>query len=69
MSPKLLFLMGIVLAHGALGAVWLRNEETAQRNTLTTCVNAPLPMPYFQSQRELLAMRVTSLNHADLAQP
>ena len=69
MGPKFLFIMGIVLAHGALGAVWVRSEEPALPKTLATCVNAPLPMPYFQPQRELLAMRVASLNHEDLAQP
>ncbi len=69
MGPKFLFVMGIVLAHGALGAVWMRSEEPAPRNTLATCVNAPLPMPFFQPKREMLAMRVASLNHEDLAQP
>ena len=49
--------------------MWISSEEPQQRNTLATCVNAPLPMPYFQPQRELLAMRVASLNHEDLAQP
>ena len=69
MAPKFLFVMGIVLAHGALGAVWVRQEGSEPRTTLATCVNTPLPLPYFQPQRELLAMRVGSLNHEDLAQP
>jgi hypothetical protein len=64
-----LFFMGIVLAHGALGAVWVLKEGPEERNTLATCVNAPLPSPNFQPPRELLAMRVTALNHEDLAQP
>jgi hypothetical protein len=69
MGHKLLFVMGIVVAHGVLGAVWVRQEGAKERNTLATCVNAPLPMPNFQPQRELLAMRVGSVNHEDLAQP
>ena len=69
MGPKFLFVMGIVLAHGVLGAAWMRQEGRQERNTLATCVNAPLPMPNFQPQRELLAMRVASLNHEELAQP
>jgi hypothetical protein len=69
MGPKFLFVMGIVLAHGVLGVILIRGEEPQQRNTLATCVNAPLPMPDFQPRRELLAMQVASLNHEDLAQP
>jgi hypothetical protein len=55
MGPKLLFVLGIVLAHGALAAVWVRQDAPQARPTLATCINAPVPMPYFQRQRELLA--------------
>ena len=69
MGPKLLFVMGIVLAHGALAAVWVRQDAPPPaRATLGTCVNAPMPMPYFQPPRELLAHVVDGQNE-DLAQP
>jgi hypothetical protein len=67
MGPKLLFLMGIVLAHGALAAVWFRQDAPQARATLATCVNAPMPMPYFQPQRELLAK--IDLQNQDPAHP
>ena len=69
MGPKLLFVFGIVLAHGALAAVWVRRDAPPPgRATLGTCINAPMPMPYFQPQRELLAHVVDGHNE-DPAQP
>jgi len=68
MGPKLLFVMGIVLAHGALAAVWVRQDAPQARATLATCINTPVPMPYFQPQRELLAHVVVAHNE-DSAQP
>ena len=59
MGPKLLFVLGIVLAHGVVAAAWLKQEAPQSRNPTSSCVNAPLPMPYFQPQRELLAHVVT----------
>jgi hypothetical protein len=67
MGPKLLFVLGIVLAHGSLAAVWVRQDVPQPRTTLGTCINAPLPLPYFQPQRELLA-KVDLQNEAH-AQP
>ena len=59
MGPKLLFVVGIVVAHGALGAVWLGQEPPNPRPALATCVNSAVPLPYFEQQRgELLAMRI-----------
>jgi hypothetical protein len=55
MGRKLLFVLGIVLAHGALAAAWVHNEAPQLREAAASCVNAPLPTPYFQPQRELLA--------------
>ena len=68
MGPKLLFVLGIVLAHGALAAVWVRQDAPPARATVATCINAPVPLPYFQPQRELLAHVVDGHNE-DLAQP
>jgi hypothetical protein len=67
MRPKLLFVLGIVLAHGVVGAAWIHQEAPPARATASTCVNAPLPMPYFQPPRELLAHVV--LINAEQAQP
>jgi len=59
MGPKLLFVLGIVATHGALGAAWMRTGAPEPRSAATTCVNSPAPLPYFQPQSELLAMQVS----------
>ncbi len=56
MRAKLLFVMGIILTHGALGAVWIRDESPKLQPAATSCVNAPMPLPYFEPPREVLAM-------------
>lgn len=68
MGPKLLFVMGIVLAHGVVGAVWMKQDAPQARTPISSCVNSPLPMPYFQPQRELLA-HVVSIQAEEQAQP
>ena len=55
MGPKLLFILGIIAAHGALAAGWMREEAPKQRNLTATCVRTPSALPYFSPQRELLA--------------
>ena len=69
MGPKFLFVMGIVLAHGALGAAWVRQEATEQRGPVPACVNSAAPLPYFQPPRELLAMQVETIAVGDVMQP
>lgn len=70
MGPKLLFVVGIVLAHGALGAVWVGQEPQPPRSAIATCVNSVAPLPYFDQQRgELLAMRVEPINREDQPLP
>ena len=69
MGPKLLFVLGIVATHGALGAAWMRNESSGTRTPATTCVNAPAPLPYFQPQSELLAMQVGEVVAGAAMQP
>ena len=69
MAPKLLFVFGIVLAHGALAAAWVQREAPTTRDTVASCVNSPLPMPYFQPRRELLAAHVVERHDGDHAQP
>jgi hypothetical protein len=69
MKSKLLFVMGIVLAHGAVGAAWIHQDAPQARSPLSTCVNTPLPMPYFQSPREPLLAHVVSMQPEVQAQP
>jgi hypothetical protein len=65
MAPKLLFFLGIVIAHGALAAGWLSDESPRARRSPLSCVNAPAspsPLPFISPPRELLAMRVTTVD-------
>jgi hypothetical protein len=58
MRTKLLFLMGIVMAHGALAAGWIATEPPKQRVSIGTCVrapNSPSALPHYSPPRELLA--------------
>ena len=64
MGPKSLFIVGIVLAHGALAAGLAHQEGPKQRASIATCVNEPVNAPHFEPPRELLAM--TEISIADL---
>ena len=58
MGPKLLFVFGIVVAHGALAAGWVAHEPPKQRVSIGTCVrtpSAPSALPHYSPPRELLA--------------
>ena len=55
MSAKLLFISGIVAAHGAVAAAWMGEVMTVQRIPVTTCVQPPAQTPHFQPKAELLA--------------
>jgi hypothetical protein len=59
MKSKLLFILGIVLAHGAVGAALSHDLSSPQREVAAlTCAHTPTAEPYFAPQRELLAMAV-----------
>jgi hypothetical protein len=60
MGPKLLFLFGIVAAHGAVGAAWLTQDSPAPR-LASGCMREPAPVPHFRPQAELLAMWVAPI--------
>jgi len=60
--------MGILLAHGAVGAAWIKQDAPQARASLSTCVNTPLPMPYFQTREPMLA-HVVSTQSGEQAQP
>jgi len=66
MGPKLLFVLGIVAAHGALGAAWLGQESHPPRSAVANCVNTSAPLPYFERPRELVATRTTPLAEVQL---
>lgn len=55
MGPKLLFVLGIIAAHGALAAGWVRQDAPKQRASTATCVQVPDTLPHFDPPRELLA--------------
>lgn len=55
MGPKLLFVVGIILAHGALAAGWVATEPPKQRIATATCVRAPSTLPHYSPPHELLA--------------
>jgi hypothetical protein len=57
-------MFGIILAHGALGAAWFKQEPFKTRSTVTTCNNTAAPLPYFQPPLEVLA-RVESTRRED----
>ena len=61
MGRKLLFVLGIVMAHTALGAAWLQQDSPKQRVAVATCVNVPGELPDFTPPREMLAMNVISI--------
>jgi hypothetical protein len=62
MRSKLLFVLGIVVAHGALGAAWVQQDSPRQRVAVTTCVNVPGELPDFTPPRELFAMLIVPVD-------
>ena len=69
MGPKLLFLAGIVVAHGALAAGLARQEGPKLRTSIATCVQAPASTPHFEPPRELLAMAEIPVAELRMRQP
>jgi hypothetical protein len=69
MGPKLLFLIGIVVAHGAVGAVLFSHDGPRPQAPATSCTKTPVPLPYFEPKRELLAMVVFNTPSEDPNSP
>ena len=69
MRTKLLFIIGIVLTHGALGAVWIHDATPHAQPMTTSCVNSSAPLPYVQPQREILAMYLVPAHTEEISQP
>lgn len=57
MGSKLLFILGIVVAHSALAAAWVQQEPMHERAALVArCVNAPdTALPDFTPRSEIYA--------------
>ena len=69
MGPKVLFVMGILLAHGALGAAWLKDASPQPRQTVAACVHTPGAMPDLSPRREILAMLVSPVGFEEPVRP
>ena len=69
MVSKLLFVFGIVLAHGAVAASLIHDQPSRDRDMAFTCTNSPAPDPYFAPQRELFAMTVVPARSGDALLP
>jgi hypothetical protein len=69
MGPKLLFVLGIIVAHGALAAGWVHQDAPKQRASIATCIQAPESLPYFAPPRELLARAEIPIAELEVLQP
>jgi hypothetical protein len=69
MGPKLLFVLGIIVAHGALAAGWVHQDAPKPRAAMATCVQAPDDLPYFAPPLELLAMADVPIAELGVLQP
>jgi hypothetical protein len=69
MMPKLLFIFGIVLAHGAVAAGLVHDLASPPRAVTLSCANTPTADPYFAPRRELLAMIVVPLAAGEVMRP
>jgi hypothetical protein len=69
MGPKLLFVVGIIVAHGALAAGWVHHEAPMQRAIVASCIRIPGTLPNLAPARELYAMTVIPLVDHEVRQP
>jgi hypothetical protein len=69
MGPKLLFVVGIIVAHGALAAGWVHHEAPMQRAIVASCIRIPGTLPNLAPARELYAMAVIPLVDDEVRQP
>jgi len=69
MKSKLLFIFGIVVAHGAVGAGLMHDLSSPQRTVALSCAQTPVADPYFAPQRELFAATFIPTGVGDELQP
>lgn len=56
MNSKILIVLGIIVAHGALAAGWMQQEAPKPRPAVAaTCSRAPVTLPDFTPRPMLLA--------------
>jgi len=53
MGPKLLFFLGIVVTHAAVGAALMHQETPLAQVPVSSCVQTPGPLPVFGQQGDL----------------
>jgi hypothetical protein len=69
MGTKLLFLVVIVAAHGAVAAGLAHTEAPATRIAATSCVSPPSAQPDFTPSRMLYAAAVVPVADEEVMQP
>ena len=70
MGPKLLFIFGIVLAHGALAAGWMAQDAPRHRAAvISSCTQLPTEPLRIEPQREMLAYVVPASSTHEAWQP
>jgi hypothetical protein len=69
MGAKLLFIVGIIVAHGALAAGWVHHEVPMQRAIVGSCVHMPGTLPNIAPAREIYAMAVIPIAGHEVSQP
>jgi hypothetical protein len=69
MHSKLLFIFGIIVAHGAVAAGLMHDLSLPQRGVALSCTNLPTADPYFAPPRELLALVSVPLAAGEVMQP
>jgi hypothetical protein len=69
MKSKLLFIFGIVVAHGAVGAGLMHDLSSPPREVSLTCANTPAADPFFSPPRELFAAAPIPQHAGDAMQP
>jgi hypothetical protein len=69
MGAKLLFIVGIIVAHGALAAGWVHHEAPMQRAIVGSCIHMPGTLPNIEPARELYAMTVVPIDDHEVSQP
>jgi hypothetical protein len=69
MGAKLLFVFGIVVAHGVMAAGLVAQEAPKQRAAIATCVRTPSAPIHISPPREIYAMLVIPLVNHEARQP
>ena len=71
MGPKLLFFLGIVVTHAAVGAALMHQESPLAPVPVSSCVQTPGPMPYFHEpgELEMLAQVLPAEFEAEVMRP